>query len=166
MVGRQNLTRLQDGIGIFSGLAHWSKGGIFFWMGILSLGRWSGSFGELGWVSCAPSLMSGSCSGNSNKSSPKAWNARPKGSSRAWRPSAEFAESALIFTYGATNIFLEHLGGWGGEWTSQDLEHISITILFIGGGLVSGQCPSAATSQPRSRLTNAASVACSLNPPG
>jgi hypothetical protein len=44
-------------------------------------------------------------------------------------------ESFLIFFYGSTNIFLEHLGGWGGEWSSQDLEHISITVLFIGGGL-------------------------------
>jgi hypothetical protein len=58
-----------------------------------------------------------------------------------WRPSAEFVESALIFTYGSTNIFLEHLGGWGGEWSAQDLEHVSITVLFIGGGLVSGRPP-------------------------
>lgn len=33
---------------IFSGLAHWIKGGIFFWYGILTLGRWTGCFaGEL-----------------------------------------------------------------------------------------------------------------------
>lgn len=62
---------------------------------------------------------------------------KPKSASGRWTPSAEFVESALIFTYGATNIFLEHLGGWGGEWTFEDLEHISITVLFIGGGLVS-----------------------------
>lgn len=53
-----------------------------------------------------------------------------------WRPSAEFVESALIFFYGATNIFLEHLSGWGGKWEARDLEHVSITVLFIGGGLV------------------------------
>jgi hypothetical protein len=52
-------------------------------------------------------------------------------------PSAEFVESFLIFFYGSTNVFLEHLGGWGGEWSSGDLEHISITIMFFGGGLVS-----------------------------
>jgi hypothetical protein len=52
-------------------------------------------------------------------------------------PSAEFVESFLIFFYGVTNVFLEHLGGWGGEWSSVDLEHISITIMFFGGGLVS-----------------------------
>ena len=43
----------------------------------------------------------------------------------------------MIFFYGSTNIFLEHLGGWGGAWSAQDLEHMSITVLFIGGGLVS-----------------------------
>ena len=34
-------------------------------------------------------------------------------------------------------MFLEHLGGWGGPWTAHDLEHVSITIMFFGGGLVS-----------------------------
>ncbi|KAL7619961.1 hypothetical protein AAE478_010508 [Parahypoxylon ruwenzoriense] len=107
--------RFFEGHGIFSGLAHWIKGGIFFWYGILTLGRWSGSFGELGW----------------------AWNVRPKRSSQKWRPTAEFVEGALIFVYGSTNIFLEHLGNAGKEFSPQDLEHISITVLFIGGGLLS-----------------------------
>ncbi|KAK1968582.1 hypothetical protein LY78DRAFT_573912 [Colletotrichum sublineola] len=106
--------RFFEGNGIFSGLAHWIKGGIFFWLGLLTLGRWTGSFGEIGW----------------------AWNVRPKCADGKWRPSAEFIESALIFIYGSTNIFLEHLGNWGGEYSAQDLEHISITVLFIGGGLV------------------------------
>lgn len=43
---------MQEGQAIFSGLAHWIKGGVFFWIGILTLGRWSGSFGDLGWVCC------------------------------------------------------------------------------------------------------------------
>ena len=67
----------------------------------------------------------------------KAWNLRPKRTGQKWRPTAEFAESFLIFFYGATNIFLEHLGSWGKEWSSQDLEHLSITVLFLGGGMVS-----------------------------
>jgi hypothetical protein len=46
-------------------------------------------------------------------------------------------ESSLIFIYGSTNIFLEHLSGWGKEWIPRDLEHLAITVLFIGGGLVS-----------------------------
>ncbi|KAI1122031.1 hypothetical protein F5Y10DRAFT_287579 [Nemania abortiva] len=106
--------RFFEGHEVFSGLAHWIKGGIFFWYGILTLGRWSGSFGELGW----------------------AWNVRPKQRSQKWRPSAEFVEGALIFTYGSTNIFLEHLGSSDSKFSSQDLEHVSITVLFIGGGLL------------------------------
>jgi hypothetical protein len=46
-------------------------------------------------------------------------------------------ESFLVFVYGITNVFLEHLNAWGSEWTAQDLEHLAITFLFIGGGLVS-----------------------------
>ncbi|KAL2264006.1 hypothetical protein VTK26DRAFT_3561 [Humicola hyalothermophila] len=105
--------RFFEGHEIFSGLAHWIKGGVFVWLGFFTLGRWAGSFGDLGW----------------------AWNIRPKKPGQRWSPSAEFVESALIFFYGSTNIWLEHLGGWGGEWSSTDLEHLSITVLFIGGGL-------------------------------
>lgn len=106
----------QEGQAIFSGLAHWIKGGVFFWLGLLTLGRWSGCFAELGW----------------------AWNLTPMTDGRAQRrPSAELIESGLIFFYGSTNVFLEHLGAWGEEWSPEDLEHLSITILFIGGGLVS-----------------------------
>ncbi|KAG5656627.1 hypothetical protein KAF25_010180 [Fusarium avenaceum] len=104
--------RFFEGQEIFNGLAHWVKGGVFFWLGIFTLGRWTGSFSELGW----------------------AWNVRPK-KSQKWCPSAEFVESFLIFLYGATNIFMEHLGGWGGAWTAQDMEHLSITVLFLGGGI-------------------------------
>lgn len=46
--------RFFEGGMIFTGLAHWIKGGIFFWLGIFTLGRWAGSFGELGWVSPQP----------------------------------------------------------------------------------------------------------------
>lgn len=42
---------MQEGHQIFTGLAHWIKGGIFFLFGIVTLGRWAGSFGDLGWVS-------------------------------------------------------------------------------------------------------------------
>ncbi len=67
----------------------------------------------------------------------QAWNLRPKYPGQKWCPSAEFVESALIFFYGSTNIFLEHLGGSSSEWSAQDMEHLAITVLFIGGGLVS-----------------------------
>jgi hypothetical protein len=62
------------------------------------------------------------------------WNLKPQGSRAV---SGEFVESAIIFTYGATNVFLEHLGGSGSEWSAQDLEHVSISVMFFGAGLVS-----------------------------
>jgi hypothetical protein len=96
------------GQGIFSGLAHLVKGGIFFWYGLLTLGRFFGCFAEYGW----------------------SWNIPSRNS-----VSAEFVESFLIFFYGSTNVFLEHLGSWGGEWSAGDLEHVSISIMFFGGGL-------------------------------
>ncbi|KAG9245857.1 integral membrane protein-like protein [Calycina marina] len=96
---------------VFSGLAHFIKGGVFFWFGILTLGRWAGCFADIGW----------------------AWNINPSSKDRL---SAEFVESLLIFIYGCTNVFMEHLNAWGKAWTAQDLEHISITFMFFGGGLL------------------------------
>lgn len=107
------------GNSVFNGLAHFVKGGIFFWYGLLTLGRWMGCFAEIGW----------------------AWNLRPQvgmvSKRKAAMPSAEFVESFVIFLYGSTNIFLEHLAAWGSVWSAQDLEHVAITIMFLGGGLVS-----------------------------
>lgn len=69
-----------------------------------------------------------------------AWNVKPSrvlvGARKASVPSAEFIESFVIFLYGSTNVFLEHLAAWGGAWTAQDLEHVSISIMFFAGGLV------------------------------
>lgn len=69
-----------------------------------------------------------------------AWNIKPPrsmvGRFRAWVPSGEFTESAVIFGYGITNVWLEHLGAWGGAWNREDFQHISITVLFAGGGLL------------------------------
>lgn len=68
-----------------------------------------------------------------------AWNVKPPagvvGSRKASIPSAEFVESFVIFLYGSSNVFLEHLAAWGKAWSPMDLEHISITIMFFGGGL-------------------------------
>ena len=95
---------------VYSGLAHFIKGGIFFWYGLFTLGRYFGAFADLGW----------------------AWNiSSRKGTT------AEFVESFLIFFYGSTNVFLEHLGSSGKEWSAGDLEHVSISVMFFGGGLVS-----------------------------
>ncbi|KAK6537945.1 hypothetical protein TWF694_010840 [Orbilia ellipsospora] len=103
---------------VFTGLAHVIKGGIFFFYGVFTLGRYLGCFADLGW----------------------AWNTKPDasmvGKFRANIKSAEMVESALIFTYGFTNVWLEHLGGWGGAWHMGDLEHVSIAFWFLGGGLL------------------------------
>ncbi|KAF2263499.1 hypothetical protein CC78DRAFT_465545 [Lojkania enalia] len=103
---------------VFNVLAHYIKGGIFFGYGLLTLGRWMGAFADFGW----------------------AWNVKPPkdvvGRRRAAIPSAEFTESFVIFLYGCTNVFLEHLAAWGNAWTAQDLEHVSISVMFFGGGLL------------------------------
>jgi hypothetical protein len=69
-----------------------------------------------------------------------AWNVKP-GSNLVprWKskvPSAEFTESFVIFLYGISNVFLEHLAAWGDAWSPTDFEHVAITILFFGGGLL------------------------------
>ena len=112
------LTDLKRAHLIFNLLAHFIKGGIFFWYGLLTLGRYLGAFADFGW----------------------AWNVKPPrsmiGGFRAWVPSGEFTESFVIFLYGITNVWLEHLGAWGGSWEAEDFQHVSITILFAGGGLL------------------------------
>ena len=105
------------GNNVFNGLAHSIKGGIFFWYGLLTLGRWMGCFADVGW----------------------AWNVRPPvgivTARKARIPSAEFVESFVIFLYGASNVWLEHLAAWGSAWSAQDFEHVSISVMFFGGGL-------------------------------
>lgn len=115
-------TVVYSGIGkggaVFNVLAHYVKGGIFFLYGLLTLGRWMGAFADFGW----------------------AWNVKPSkevvGRRKAALPSAEFTESFVIWLYGVINVFLEHLAAWGDAWTAQDLEHVSISVMFFGGGLL------------------------------
>jgi len=69
-----------------------------------------------------------------------AWNRKPSRNlvgKIALMPSAEFVESAVICFYGLSNVFLERLANRDGKWAAIDLEHISITLIFFGGGLVS-----------------------------
>ncbi len=123
---------------VFNVLAHTVKGGIFLLYGFLTLGRWLGAFADVGW----------------------AWNVKPPkevvGRRRAAIPSAEFTESFVIWLYGCTNVFLEHLAAWGDAWTAQDLEHVSISVMFFGGGLVSKASlfPFPATSLTSSSVGN------------
>lgn len=82
------------------------------------MGRWTGAFADFGW----------------------AWNVKPGAHLvPSWKtriPSADFVESFLIFLYGISNVWLEHLAAWGSIWSPEDYEHVSITILFLGGGLL------------------------------
>lgn len=85
------------------------------------------------------------------------WNVKPVrsevGQWKARMPSAEFVESFVIWLYGSTNVFLEHLAAWGGAWTAQDLEHVSISIMFFGGGLVSRMEPDS-SHDPHSNIND------------
>ncbi|WFD31898.1 hypothetical protein MSPP1_002939 [Malassezia sp. CBS 17886] len=104
-------------------LAHGIKGGVFFWYGILTYGRYLGAFGEYGW----------------------AWNRRPTLANSAhsgmarWRrtmPSAEFIECFVIFLYGVTNTWMERFGAKPGDpYTVKQVQHISIAVMFWFVGL-------------------------------
>ncbi|KAI7894363.1 uncharacterized protein EV154DRAFT_498522 [Mucor mucedo] len=88
-------------------IAHLIKGGIFFFYGIITFGRYLGAFANRGW----------------------AWN---EGSSSY---SFEMIESCLIFVYGITNTWMEHFGQ-DSAWTHKDLEHASLAFMWWWCGLV------------------------------
>ncbi|SNX86369.1 uncharacterized protein MEPE_05078 [Melanopsichium pennsylvanicum] len=107
-------------------LAHGIKGGIFFWFGLLTFGRYLGAYADIGW----------------------AWNKRPsptaamsnKTGVAGWRknvPSAEFIECAVIFVYGASNTWMERFGAKRGDpYTIKQIQHISIAVMFWFAGLM------------------------------
>ncbi|KAF5099235.1 hypothetical protein D0Z00_001738 [Geotrichum galactomycetum] len=127
-IGTVTVYRLGMQNRVYNILAHFIKGGVFFFYGVLTLLRYMGAFADRG----------------------MAWNALPvvktkkgkvirslSGGSNKWFniPSMEFIECALIFIYGSTNVFMEHLGNTTGEWSHKDLQHISIAFMYFGGGL-------------------------------
>ncbi|KZP04352.1 hypothetical protein FIBSPDRAFT_767567 [Athelia psychrophila] len=92
-------------------LAHLIKGGIFWCYGLITFARFLGSFADLGW----------------------AWNRSPQGG----YVSAEFVESFVIFTYGITNTWMERFGANAGDpFTTKQLQHISIAVMFWFAGLI------------------------------
>jgi len=92
-------------------LAHLIKGGIFWSYGLVSFARFLGSFAELGW----------------------AWNRAPN----SGYVSAEFTESLVIFTYGATNMWMERFGASPGDpFTTKQIQHIGIAVMFCFAGLI------------------------------
>lgn len=91
--------------------AHIIKGSIFFGYGVITFARYLGAYADLGW----------------------AWN-RKLSSSKA--VSAEMVECAVIFTYGATNTWMERFGAKHGDpYTVKQVQHISIAVMFAFGGL-------------------------------
>ncbi|KZT20784.1 hypothetical protein NEOLEDRAFT_1140318 [Neolentinus lepideus HHB14362 ss-1] len=94
-------------------LAHLIKGGIFWCYGLVTFARYLGSFSELGW----------------------AWNRSPR--SEGKYPTAEFVESAVIFTYGITNTWMERFGAKPGDpYSTKQVQHIGIAVMFWYAGLV------------------------------
>ncbi|OAX42935.1 hypothetical protein K503DRAFT_682299 [Rhizopogon vinicolor AM-OR11-026] len=92
-------------------LAHLVKGGIFWCYGLVTFARFLGFFSELGW----------------------AWNISPTGE----HVSAEFVESLVIFLYGITNTWMERFGVHPGDpYTTKQVQHISIAVMFWFAGLV------------------------------
>ncbi|KAI8331541.1 hypothetical protein BC941DRAFT_474879 [Chlamydoabsidia padenii] len=94
---------------IFGCVAHLIKGGIFFFYGILTFGRYLGAFAGKGW----------------------AWNRVDGGSTFSF----EFIECSLIFTYGITNTWMEHFGK-DATWSHKDFEHASLAFMWWWCGLV------------------------------
>ncbi|KAH8830714.1 cytoplasmic protein [Flagelloscypha sp. PMI_526] len=155
---------LISGIVVYSGgcrgnylngcLAHLIKGGIFWSYGLVTFARFLGSFSEFGW----------------------AWNRVPYGDN----VSAEFTESAVIFAYGITNTWMERFGAHAGDpFTTKQLQHIGIAIMFWFAGLVgmgieskrvrrwlaSSSVASVATSgMPQDAVAEPPSYAASFNP--
>lgn len=85
------------------------------WYGVLTFGRYCGSWAELGW----------------------AWNRKPNvaGTWREHWPSAEMVESFVIWLYGATNTWMERFGaGPDDPWTLHQVQHVSIAVMFFFAG--------------------------------
>ncbi|WVQ95039.1 hypothetical protein IAU59_002131 [Kwoniella sp. CBS 9459] len=90
--------------------AHYIKGSIFFWYGVLTFARYLGAYADLGW----------------------AWNKRPGGVG----VSAEMVECSVIFLYGITNTWMERFGSKPSDpYTVKQVQHISIAIMFWFAGL-------------------------------
>jgi hypothetical protein len=80
-----------------------TEGSMFWLYGLVTFGRFLGSFADLGW----------------------AWNRIETGNF----PTAEFVESLVIFLYGITNTWMERFGANPGDpFTTKQIQHISIAV--------------------------------------
>lgn len=137
LLGTVTCFRLGISNKVYNVLAHFIKGAIFFLYGVLTLLRYLGAFADRG----------------------MAWNIQPNSSFDPSRskvsitagryskvkplrllsylqiPTMEFVECGLIFIYGCSNVFMEHLGNTDGRWSHKDLQHVSIAFMYFGAGL-------------------------------
>lgn len=126
---------LGHGHKLYALLAHFIKGSVFFMLGFFELARYFGAFARYGMAWNAQPIQS-----SQSSKEPRISN----GNRHTWtrylkfwptHPTMEFWQSFLIFFYGSTNVFLEHLGNNDGKWSPKDLQHVSIAFMFFGGGL-------------------------------
>jgi len=110
---------------VFNLLAHFIKGGVFVTLGIFSLARYCGALSKSGLAWNKAVVFK-----NQVHTKSIWYKLTPHG-----MITMEGYESFLIFFYGITNIFLEHLAAPSGPWVAKDLQHVSIAFMFIGSGL-------------------------------
>ncbi|CUM67535.1 uncharacterized protein PRCAT00005235001 [Priceomyces carsonii] len=115
---------LGKGKAVFNLLAHFIKGEVFLLYGILTLSRYCGGFSHLGWAWNHKFVTQ-------NDLTRSHWN-RVQSSGLC---SMEMVECIMIFIYGSTNVFLEHLSNAGKPFSAKDLQHASLAFIFIGCGL-------------------------------
>lgn len=96
-------------------LAHYVKGSIFFWFGLIAFIRYLGFFEKFGWE----------------------WNFLPISSldnfndekNQKGKISFSLLESIIIFSYGITNTFLEHIGK-DQSWNHRDIQHATLAFMW------------------------------------
>lgn len=145
LVGIVTCFRLGISNNIYNILAHFIKGSIFFLYGILTLQRYLGAFADRGmaWNITPGSALDPARSTIKSKKNQGNPLARERQSARFGLrilshfrlPTMEFVECSLIFIYGCSNVFMEHLGNRDGKWSHKDLQHVSIAFMYFGGGL-------------------------------
>ncbi|PKY45451.1 hypothetical protein RhiirA4_460029 [Rhizophagus irregularis] len=99
-------------------LAHYVKGSIFFWFGLVAFIRYLGFFEKFGWNW---NLLQISSLDNFNDEK------NQKG-----KISFSLLESIIIFSYGISNTFLEHTGK--DPWNHRDIQHATLAFMWWWAG--------------------------------
>lgn len=148
VVGVATGFRMAMGHKVFNLLAHLIKGSVFFLFGLLTLARYLGAFKNHGMAwnirpgsRYDPNLKRQRSEYSDPEDVYSRGHSHPTDGIRLFSrladmlPSMEWVECFLVFFYGSTNIFMEHLGNSSGVWSPKDLQHASIAFMYIGGGL-------------------------------